>query len=210
MANTHTTLSSLFTAIANAIRAKTGSTAAIVADDFPEAISGISGNMVLVGSGHSVKTGEGSSAYSTEGIVQRGSSKIDGSSVSYGCNYVDLNVEGEGIYLFDIINRSSIKMWSDMSSSGTTCIIGGSAASSERIYAFREHNVWMSSSINGIHFQSLIFNVVKNGSTFDIYNYVDGVWSPLPFQSTKIIFSHANGSGGAGFANTSCRHYIVQ
>ena len=41
MANTHTTLSSLFTAIANKIRAKTGSTASIVADNFPDAIDGI-------------------------------------------------------------------------------------------------------------------------------------------------------------------------
>lgn len=42
MANTHNTLSSLFTAIANAIRGKTGNTATIVADDFPSAISAIS------------------------------------------------------------------------------------------------------------------------------------------------------------------------
>ena len=41
MANTYTTLTSLFTAIANAIRSKTGSTAKIVADDFPDAIAGI-------------------------------------------------------------------------------------------------------------------------------------------------------------------------
>lgn len=41
MANTHTTLTSLFTAIANAIRGKTGSSATIVADDFPDAISAI-------------------------------------------------------------------------------------------------------------------------------------------------------------------------
>lgn len=42
MANTHTTLNSLFTAIANAIRGKTGGTGKIVADDFPSAISAIS------------------------------------------------------------------------------------------------------------------------------------------------------------------------
>lgn len=42
MARTHTTLSSLFTAIANAIRSKTGSTSEIVADDFPNEISSIS------------------------------------------------------------------------------------------------------------------------------------------------------------------------
>ena len=38
MANTHTSLSSLFTDIANAIREKTGNTASIVADNFPNVI----------------------------------------------------------------------------------------------------------------------------------------------------------------------------
>lgn len=42
MANTHSTLASLFTDIAKAIRSKTGSSASIVADQFPEAIAGIS------------------------------------------------------------------------------------------------------------------------------------------------------------------------
>lgn len=39
---THTTLSSLFADIANAIRAKTGSSETIVADGFPDAIASIS------------------------------------------------------------------------------------------------------------------------------------------------------------------------
>lgn len=41
MANTHTSLTSLFTAIADKIRKKNGSTATIVADDFPDAIDSI-------------------------------------------------------------------------------------------------------------------------------------------------------------------------
>lgn len=41
MPNVHTTLTSLFSAIANAIRGKTGSSAQIVADDFPSAIDAI-------------------------------------------------------------------------------------------------------------------------------------------------------------------------
>jgi hypothetical protein len=40
---TYTTLSALFTAVADAIRAKTGSGATIVADDFPTEIAAISG-----------------------------------------------------------------------------------------------------------------------------------------------------------------------
>lgn len=42
MANTHETLTSLFTDIADAIRTKTGGTESIVADNFPTAIEGIS------------------------------------------------------------------------------------------------------------------------------------------------------------------------
>lgn len=42
MANTHETLTGLFSATADAIRSKTGGTGAIVADQFPEAIAGIS------------------------------------------------------------------------------------------------------------------------------------------------------------------------
>ena len=41
MPNTHTTLASLFTAIANAIRTKKGTSAEIVADNFPEEIASI-------------------------------------------------------------------------------------------------------------------------------------------------------------------------
>ena len=51
MPNTHSTLTSLFTDIANAIRAKTGNSGTIVADNFPTAISGIpsvSGALVTV------------------------------------------------------------------------------------------------------------------------------------------------------------------
>ena len=41
MPNTYQTLGSLFTAIANAIRGKTGGSASIKADDFPSAIGAI-------------------------------------------------------------------------------------------------------------------------------------------------------------------------
>ena len=41
MANNHSTLTGLFTDIANAIRAKTGGTESIAADQFPEAIASI-------------------------------------------------------------------------------------------------------------------------------------------------------------------------
>lgn len=48
MPNTHTTLTSLFSDIADAIRAKTGGTADIVADEFPDAIAGIEGGSAVI------------------------------------------------------------------------------------------------------------------------------------------------------------------
>lgn len=41
MANTHSTLTELFSAIANAVRAKTGKTETIIADNFPSEIDSI-------------------------------------------------------------------------------------------------------------------------------------------------------------------------
>jgi hypothetical protein len=49
MDNKYSNLGDLFTAIANAIRSKTGSTDTIVADDFPAAIKGISGGSSSTG-----------------------------------------------------------------------------------------------------------------------------------------------------------------
>jgi hypothetical protein len=54
MANTHTTLTGLFSAIADAIRAKTGKTDAIVADNFADEINGIlaGGEWIGTAKGH--------------------------------------------------------------------------------------------------------------------------------------------------------------
>ena len=54
MANNYSTLSALFTAIANAIRAKTGSTEKIVADNFPSAIAGISSSTTFTRYMHTI------------------------------------------------------------------------------------------------------------------------------------------------------------
>ena len=52
MANKHATLTDLFTAIAGAIRSKTGETGAIVADNFPSAIDAIPEGVSGIGYGY--------------------------------------------------------------------------------------------------------------------------------------------------------------
>lgn len=71
MANTHTSLATLFTDIANAIRGKTASTAQIIADDFATAISGI----VTIGQG----LAEATAASATAAMIREGETAwVDG------------------------------------------------------------------------------------------------------------------------------------
>lgn len=74
MPNTHETLTSLFSDIADAIRAKTGSESDIVADDFPDAISAISGGYstlsTITGTSGSQSSGSGTLSVSfTDSLV---------------------------------------------------------------------------------------------------------------------------------------------
>lgn len=79
---THTTLASLFTDIANAIRAKTGGSSQIVADNFPSAIA-------------SIPSGGGSATLGTKSITQNGTyyAASDGFD---GYSSVVVNVSGGG------------------------------------------------------------------------------------------------------------------
>ena len=70
---THTSLRSLFTAIANAIRAKTGGNADIVADDFPTAIAAISTGITPSGTKQISITSNGTT---TEDVTNYASAEI--------------------------------------------------------------------------------------------------------------------------------------
>lgn len=84
MANTHTTLSSLFTDIADAIRSLKGTTASIVADDFPDEINAIpkKSSSDLTASGATVTAPAGYYASAASKSVAAGSAATPATTIS--------------------------------------------------------------------------------------------------------------------------------
>lgn len=118
MAN-HTTLTSLFTAIADAIRAKAGTTETIVADDFPAQIAGISTGLPrLVTNDDSIEvtgTYATSAYYNTTygvkiGYCPDGSillSMQTGTSANYETPYFTLASAPDGVTITEAHNAST-------------------------------------------------------------------------------------------------------
>lgn len=79
----HTTLASLFTDIANAIRAKKGTTAQIVADNFPSEIASISGSSYTKLGETTLTVSTTSTSAASAGTLALGSSAFDAGKVLY-------------------------------------------------------------------------------------------------------------------------------
>lgn len=80
---THTTLSSLFTAIADAIRAKKGTTAKIVADNFPTEIASISGSSYTKLGETTLTVNTTSTSAASAGYIALGASSVNANKILY-------------------------------------------------------------------------------------------------------------------------------
>lgn len=80
---THTTLASLFTDIADAIRAKKGTSATIVADDFPTEIASISGSSYTKLGETTLNVNTTSTSAASAGTLNLGSSAATASKILY-------------------------------------------------------------------------------------------------------------------------------
>lgn len=101
----YNSLAALFTAIANAIRSKSGSTANIVAEDFPEAIQNLSSSNLadlVSGFGTGYLNVDLSSEYPIKDYA------------FYDCQYssIEANPKGIGTYAFaECKNLTTVKLW---------------------------------------------------------------------------------------------------
>lgn len=120
MANTHSTLTDLFTDIADAIREKTGGTETIIADNFPEAIDSIltptdntiptqPANIITPGTSNQIAVASG--VYTTGAITVAGDSDLVAANIISGKN------------IFGVIGTAPIVITS------TTEVTEGSASS---------------------------------------------------------------------------------
>lgn len=134
MAN-HTTLRSLFSAIASAIRAKTGGSADIVADDFPTAISAIPTGIIPRGTKPITITENG---VVTEDVTNYASAEITTDVVGYKIYndgkthvYVALNPAKRKIGLNFCVNGTLTIDWGD----GSTSQMTGSSLTTKAVSA---------------------------------------------------------------------------
>ena len=91
MANTHASLTALFTAIANAIRGKTGEEGALKADDFPTAIAAIPSGL----------SGVEKDLWTTGADIPV-STSIETSQLHNGKIYLAQNIAGTAMLIYDI------------------------------------------------------------------------------------------------------------
>lgn len=173
---THTTLSSLFTAIADAIRAKKGTTATIVADNFPTEIANLpSGSSYTLITSKEVTVNTTSTSAASATTLALGSSNYRSDKIIYVkirdkagkragyfygsdtffFNYQAANNSTSNLtYAARAIHRySSDSVWSTYIPSTTTGygVYGYSIASNGTLNIYRRYNSNYSLTINGTY-----------------------------------------------------------
>lgn len=128
----HTSLASLFSDIADAIRAKTGSSSTIVADNFPSAIAAIStGASATATQTVADYAYETSLSFSVAGTPQKWACILTsrGSSSGYGTFLIAALYDGSNVYTLAYANGLSTSVSVSQSYSNGTLTLSTSSAS---------------------------------------------------------------------------------
>lgn len=181
MANKHTTLSSLFTAIADAIRTKNETTESIVADNFPDAIAAISTGVELpvlsnpatadiIPSGYDAVDGDGNLiegtgaglGNATVGNVDSGVTftsanglKLSGTSTKKDVVTGTCKPNSSGNSIFDLPDKKNIILFKEVSGNGAvqeTTNVSVIKILNGTVSTYRTGNYCKPGSVSGITF----------------------------------------------------------
>ena len=215
MANNYSTLSALFTAIANAIRAKTGSTEKIVADNFPSAIAGISSSTAFTRYMHTI-TASGSFVVPATGkyrvtAIGKGADgyAYDDSTYQYngGCGgggYIEIDMVANDTYTASISSSAVFSKGSTellRATGGSDSTAGTASSSVAGFVAFSSNGKSTSSIVPPDCYNNPVF--ISKGGEGGYYGKLDATSLSQGFAGGAGLFGGDGGTGGAACSLTS-------
>lgn len=183
MANIHTTLTSLFSDIADAIREKTGDTGKIVADDFPDAIQAIRTQIGSFEANNAVVADTGNLSTVSQGLTIKG--------MCYGGGYWVAIANNSGKQVYAIYATSLTGPWTAKIIAQKQIVVNG-IAYAEGYFFCGADDAQSQESINGIRFSpSNMTSGTCSAFTHSGYRYLDVVSNGTNSVGVGYSSSHA-------------------